>query len=101
VVESEDEAIAALPEVLSYDRRAVRERFQERFTATRMARDHARLYRKFLKMPANSSEERGFGQPEPRSLVAEILVGRPGLRSFCRFNGVIPQTTSREINLAR
>jgi glycosyltransferase involved in cell wall biosynthesis len=45
VVESEDEAIAALPELLSYDRRAVRKRFQERFTAARMARDYADLYR--------------------------------------------------------
>jgi glycosyltransferase involved in cell wall biosynthesis len=56
VVESEDEALAALPEVLSYDRRAVRERFQERFTATRMAGNCVKLYRKFLKMPANSGE---------------------------------------------
>jgi glycosyltransferase involved in cell wall biosynthesis len=63
VVESEDEAIAALPEVLSYDRRAVRERFQERFTATRMAGNYVKLYRKFLKMPANSGEKQDFGQP--------------------------------------
>src|ERR1700756_2108473 len=42
VVESEDEAIAALPEVLSYDRRAVRERFQERFTGTRMAGNYVK-----------------------------------------------------------
>ena len=62
VVESEDEAIAALPEVLSYDRRAIRERFQERFTAARMAREYVGLYRKCLKMPANRSEERDFRQ---------------------------------------
>jgi glycosyltransferase involved in cell wall biosynthesis len=73
VVESEDEAIAALPEVLSYDRRAVREQFQERFTATRMARDYARLYRKFLKMPANSGEERGFGVPRTEIIGAREL----------------------------
>jgi glycosyltransferase involved in cell wall biosynthesis len=38
VVDSEEEAIAALPVLLSYDRRSVRRRFEERFTATRMAR---------------------------------------------------------------
>jgi glycosyltransferase involved in cell wall biosynthesis len=38
-VDSEEEAIAALPEILSYDRRAVRQRFEDRFTATRMAKD--------------------------------------------------------------
>ena len=51
VVESEDEAIAALPELLSYDRRAVRKRFQERFTAARMARDYADLYRTLMTVP--------------------------------------------------
>ena len=35
VVDSEEEAIAALPEILSYDRSAVRQRFEERFTATK------------------------------------------------------------------
>jgi glycosyltransferase involved in cell wall biosynthesis len=63
MVESEDEAIAALPEVLSYDRRAIRERFQGRFTATRMARQYVGLYRNCLKMPANSGQERDFMQP--------------------------------------
>ena len=40
VVDSEEEAIAALPAILSYDRRAVRRRFEERFTAARMAEDY-------------------------------------------------------------
>jgi glycosyltransferase involved in cell wall biosynthesis len=48
VVDSEDEAIAALPTLLSYDRRAVRQRFQERFSSTRMANDYVRSYRKLL-----------------------------------------------------
>src|SRR6202040_670909 len=34
VVDSEEEAIAVLPDILSYDRRAVRRRFEERFTST-------------------------------------------------------------------
>src|SRR5690348_12936292 len=57
VVESEEEAIAALPELLSYDRRAVRNRFQERFAATRMARDYAALYRKLMAMPLSFPKE--------------------------------------------
>jgi glycosyltransferase involved in cell wall biosynthesis len=57
VVESEDEAVAKLPEILSYDRRTVRQRFQERFTATRMAKDYVRAYRKLLKMHTVTGEE--------------------------------------------
>jgi glycosyltransferase involved in cell wall biosynthesis len=49
VVNSELEAIAALPEILSYDRRVVRRRFEERFTAARMAKDYVGIYRRLLK----------------------------------------------------
>src|ERR1700719_1386113 len=43
-VDSEQEAVAALPAILSYDRRAVRQRFDERFTAARMAKDYVSTY---------------------------------------------------------
>jgi glycosyltransferase involved in cell wall biosynthesis len=56
VVDSEEEAIAALPVLLSYDRRSVRRRFEERFTATRMARDYVRVYRELLKMRTSKDE---------------------------------------------
>jgi glycosyltransferase involved in cell wall biosynthesis len=49
VVESEEEGVAALQKILSYDRRAVRQRFEERFTATRMAEDYIGAYRHLLK----------------------------------------------------
>jgi glycosyltransferase involved in cell wall biosynthesis len=49
VVDSEEGAFAALPEILSYDRRAVRQRFEERFTSTRMAKDYVSIYRRLLK----------------------------------------------------
>jgi glycosyltransferase involved in cell wall biosynthesis len=58
VVDSEEGAIAALPEILSYDRRAVRQRFGERFTATRMAKDYVNTYRQLLKMRTSSGETR-------------------------------------------
>ncbi len=44
IVDSEDEAIAVLPEILTYDRRAVRQRFEDRFTAARMAEDYLETY---------------------------------------------------------
>ena len=43
-VESVDEAIRIMGRLLSLDRRAVRRRFEERFSAERMARDYVRLY---------------------------------------------------------
>jgi len=49
LVDSEEEAIAALPEILSYDRHAVRQRFEERFTSARMAKDYVSMYRKLLR----------------------------------------------------
>jgi hypothetical protein len=49
VVGSEAEAIAALPAILAYDRRAVRHRFEDRFTSTRMAKDYVTTYRRLLK----------------------------------------------------
>jgi hypothetical protein len=57
VVESEDEAVAALSEIVSYDRRTVRRRFEERFTATRMARGYVNTYHRLLKMRTASGEE--------------------------------------------
>jgi glycosyltransferase involved in cell wall biosynthesis len=40
VVANEDEALAVLAEIMSYDRRTVRRRFEERFTSARMTRDY-------------------------------------------------------------
>jgi len=56
VVDSEEEAIAALPEILSYDRRAVWQRFEERFTATRMANNYVSIYRQLLKMRTSNGK---------------------------------------------
>jgi glycosyltransferase involved in cell wall biosynthesis len=59
VVESEEEAVAVLPALLAYDRRKVRQRFEERFTATRMAEDYVNSYRQLLK-------RRMLGRSEPK-----------------------------------
>jgi len=57
VVDSEEEAVAALLEILSYDRRAVRRRFEERFTAARMARGYVSAYRKLLRNGTTNGKE--------------------------------------------
>jgi len=51
VVDSLDDAIAALPRVIELDRRAVRRRFEERFLSARMAQDYVNLYRALLEQP--------------------------------------------------
>jgi hypothetical protein len=58
VVDSEEEAVAALPGILSYDRRAVRQRFEERFSATRMAKDYVSTYRQLLSMRTSDRRRR-------------------------------------------
>lgn len=49
VVDGIADAAAALPQVLALDRRKVRERFEQRFSAARMATDYAALYHDMLK----------------------------------------------------
>jgi glycosyltransferase involved in cell wall biosynthesis len=44
IVESEDQAVEAVKEVAGLDRRKVRARFEERFTASRMARAYEAHY---------------------------------------------------------
>ena len=51
IVRTMDEAIRMLPQVLALDRRAVRQRFELRFSATRMAKDYVQVYRSLLKRP--------------------------------------------------
>ena len=53
VVDTVREAIGALNAVLALDRRRIRGRFEQRFTAQRMASDYVRLYE--LQMAARSS----------------------------------------------
>jgi glycosyltransferase involved in cell wall biosynthesis len=59
VVDSEEEAVAALPTILSYDRRCVRRRFEERFTASRMAENYQAVYRGLLRMGESNEKTQG------------------------------------------
>ena len=58
IVDGEEEGIAALPEMLSYDRGVVRRRFEERFTATRMAKDYVSTYRRLSKVRKSGAKPR-------------------------------------------
>jgi hypothetical protein len=68
VVNSEVEAIAALPEILSYDRRVVRRRFEEKFTAARMATDYVSIYRRLLKTRTSDAKLRKVDRTTPLSI---------------------------------
>jgi glycosyltransferase involved in cell wall biosynthesis len=57
IVDTMEEAIAALPEVLALDRRLVRRRFEERFSASRMAKDYVNLYRRLRRRAAGHEEK--------------------------------------------
>jgi glycosyltransferase involved in cell wall biosynthesis len=48
IIDSIEEATVALPRVMALDRRAVRRRFEEHFSATRMTNDYVRLYKTML-----------------------------------------------------
>jgi hypothetical protein len=48
IVETIEEAIAALPRVMALDREKVRQRFEQRFSAARMAKDYLGVYRSLL-----------------------------------------------------
>jgi glycosyltransferase involved in cell wall biosynthesis len=62
LVESVDQAVAALPRVLRLDRRVVRRRFEQRFSATRMAADYLEVYERLLKTRAG---DRSAGEDVP------------------------------------
>ena len=52
IVRTMAEAMRMLPQVLAFDRRTVRQRFEQRFSATRMAEDYIQVYRSVLKRPS-------------------------------------------------
>jgi glycosyltransferase involved in cell wall biosynthesis len=74
IVDTMDEALRMLPQVLALDRRAVRRRFERRFSSARMAADYVALYRSLLKQP--SIPERETTVPLPRPVLEKRLNGR-------------------------
>jgi len=58
VVDTMEEAIAALPRVMALDRNKVRQRFEQRFYAMRMAGDYVGVYRSLVASKSLGSKER-------------------------------------------
>jgi glycosyltransferase involved in cell wall biosynthesis len=63
IVDTEDQAVAILPRLLSLDRRAVRQRFEARFTARRMADDYIAVYRALRRKCAVVEKRSGVSLP--------------------------------------
>jgi glycosyltransferase involved in cell wall biosynthesis len=63
IVETVEEAVRALPRVLALNRRRVRRRFEERFTAIRMAKDYLAVYRSLLKRAVPTEQPLPVLQP--------------------------------------
>jgi glycosyltransferase involved in cell wall biosynthesis len=65
IVDTMDEAIRMLPAVLALDRRVVRQRFEQRFSATRMAKDYVQVYRALLKRRSLPERTAAVSRLEP------------------------------------
>jgi glycosyltransferase involved in cell wall biosynthesis len=73
IVDNLEEAIAALPRALALDRRAVRRHIEERFTATRMAKDYVSVYRSLLKRAESQPAQQAEDLPLAPELAADAL----------------------------
>jgi len=58
IVDSVDQAVAALPKIQSLDRKRCRQVFQQRFSATRMTEDYSKLYRNVIDDGCRSTRRR-------------------------------------------
>jgi glycosyltransferase involved in cell wall biosynthesis len=65
IVDSMDEAVRMLPQVLALNRQAVRRQFEKRFSATRMAKDYVAIYRSLLNQHMISAPEATRLMPQP------------------------------------
>ena len=63
VVDSVEEAVSAVSLIGNLDRRRIREVFDQRFTAARMARDYVAIYRRLLEGGAPLSQRADARQP--------------------------------------
>jgi glycosyltransferase involved in cell wall biosynthesis len=64
IVDTVEEAIAAMPHVIALDRKQVRQRFEQRFSAMRMAKDYVGVYRSLLASSRSlGGEERDIRHP--------------------------------------
>ena len=65
IVDSMDEAIRVMPQVLALDRRTVRQKFEQRFSASRMAKDYVQVYRSLIKQQAQPERDHPVSRRQP------------------------------------
>src|SRR5262245_42068607 len=63
IVDSEEEAIEAVKRVQSLDRRKIRQTFEQKFTARRMAQDYLECYRQLIERSTIRDQARVDGFP--------------------------------------
>ena len=63
IVDTVEQAIAVLPRVIALDRNHVRRRFEQRFSATRMAKDYVNVYRSLLASSKSHGKKRNIQLP--------------------------------------
>ena len=68
IVTSIEQAISELPKILKLDRAAVRRRFEQRFTAERMARDYVAIYQTLMNEKAEAISHATRIQPNVLSI---------------------------------
>ena len=54
-----------MPQVLALDRRAVRQKFEQRFSASRMAKDYVQVYRSLIKQQALPEPDAPVSRRQP------------------------------------
>jgi hypothetical protein len=102
IVETVEEAIAAVPRLLTMDRRAVRKQFELRFSSARMANDYVHPYRRMLRRIGTDKIETEITE-SPALKIVEIeamnwcFYWRPGDRAalqiinFCNVSNIEQQ----------
>jgi glycosyltransferase involved in cell wall biosynthesis len=84
IVSSVDEAVRAVPEALAMSRRVIRDRFEERFSSTRMAKDYVALYRSMLRERSRVNAAPLTKRFATASIDASAIAIRPDQASYTR-----------------
>jgi glycosyltransferase involved in cell wall biosynthesis len=67
IVDTMDEAVMMLPRVIELDRRAIRRRFEQRFSSVLIAKDYVAVYRSLLQRTPISTRDTTVPLPRPVS----------------------------------
>lgn len=110
LVDTVEEAKRKLPALLALDRRLVRKRFEERFSASRMARDYVKLYGRLLRSSKGSGsvDHDGFGrdaETQAISLTPEMstskrsAVANPGINLKSQETAAVVEHEAQETGM--